>query len=190
MSEAVAKTYWQHVADEGRAWWTELQPGIDETGARRKGNRAALARLRRTASLIDALGEKVTIDLARRLGQKLDGARRVAIIAATLAHVRQDARGLTTARLVGYPEDKDGKPLLSELRFRRLLAARDEDLLIDLRRLVALAGGRANVGDLAVSILGWSDKTRRRWAFDYFDPSWAASDRDSAQFPLPASDES
>ncbi|WP_037242407.1 type I-E CRISPR-associated protein Cse2/CasB, partial [Rhodomicrobium udaipurense] len=41
------------------------------------------------------------------------------------------------------------------------------------RRLVALKGGKANVANLADLILNWhSEKTRMRFAFDY----WQAGD--------------
>ena len=66
---------------------------------------------------------------------------------------------------------------MSELRFKRLLAARsDQDILVQFRRAVALLGGRnIDVGDLAASLLTWEDDKRRmRWAFDYYGASFAA----------------
>ena len=70
----------------------------------------------------------------------------------------------------------------SPLRFRKILAARGEgDCLIAFRRLIALLGKTANVGDLAVSLAEWNsdgagDRRRTRWAFDYYDAGAAAPD--------------
>jgi CRISPR type I-E-associated protein CasB/Cse2 len=69
---------------------------------------------------------------------------------------------------------------VSSLRFRRLLAARNEDeILVGFRRLVGLARRKVNVIDLAESILDWTDdevgdKRRVRWAFDYHGAGIAA----------------
>jgi CRISPR system Cascade subunit CasB len=58
---------------------------------------------------------------------------------------------------------------LKQIRFRALLAMREDDeLLTAMRRLVTLAGNQANIRDLARAVLDWSDGTRRRWAFDYY----------------------
>jgi CRISPR system Cascade subunit CasB len=48
-------------------------------------------------------------------------------------------------------------------------------LLVAFRRAVALAGGRnIDVGDLAASLLDWSERRRMRWAFDYYGAGIAA----------------
>jgi CRISPR type I-E-associated protein CasB/Cse2 len=79
---------------------------------------------------------------------------------------------------------------MSSLRFRRLLAARNEDeILVGFRRLVALARRKVNVVDLAESILDWTDdeagdKRRVRWAFDYHGAGIAAPGALPANSPL------
>jgi hypothetical protein len=43
------------------------------------------------------------------------------------------------------------------------------------RRAVALAAGKnIDVGDVAASLLDWSDRRRMRWAFDYYGAAIAA----------------
>lgn len=155
------------------AWWRDLQP--DEEG----GDRAALARLRRAATLTEAMAEAATIDLWRRLVScdpahrttacDLDLLPRVAAIAHVLAHARENTEQ-TVMRRVGRERYGDAEgAILKPIRFRRLLAARaDDELMREMRRLVQLADRRLDVGHLAASLLFWSDATRARWAFDYF----------------------
>lgn len=180
------------VAERARAWWRELQPA-DERGQPKEGDRAALARLRRCATPADAMVEEATLALFRRLGLKGTDRRRlpqVALIAMVLAHVRADAEpgpdGFRprAARAVGRAslEDKDSAKM-SALRFRRLLAAReDAELAQQMRRLVALADGPINIGDLAASLFEWNhpqrgDEIRQRWTFEYY-AAGAAAPRD------------
>lgn len=184
--------------DRGRVardWWRRLQPRrSDDTGAPKaggdRGDPAALARLRRASTVAEAMAEEATLDLFRRLGlTRADTARlpRVAVIAMVLAHVREDRehdgeRRRSAIEAVGRRtlEDTDSSKM-SPLRFRRLLACRDddhEDLAREMRRLVQLAGGAINVGDLAESLFFWNERTRNRWAFDYFGAGFAAPDRE------------
>jgi CRISPR system Cascade subunit CasB len=159
------------------AWWRALQP--DEGRARpqdRSGDRAALARLRRAGSLAEAMAEEATIDLWRRLaaGEHRRLAR-IATIAHVLAHVREHV-DQTAMRRVGrqrFGDEESAK--LKPLRFRRVLAARDdEELMREMRRLVLLADRRLDVGNLAASLLFWRDNRRARWVFDYFAAGRAA----------------
>jgi len=154
-------------------WWRRLQP---DSGRGYKGDTGALARLRR-GGLDGAALEPATAELYRALkpflrGAQLDGFETAALVAAVLAHVREhDARFV--ARAAGAAGETSAR--LSTLRFRKLLAARGAtDCLIAFRRLVALLDKRANVGDLAVSLVEWNkedagDRRRTRWAFDYYD---------------------
>jgi CRISPR system Cascade subunit CasB len=75
---------------------------------------------------------------------------------------------------------------MSPLRFKRLLAAtEDQDLMIAFRRAVALAGKRnIDVGDVAVSLLDWSDRRRMRWAFDYYGAGSAAPKQSNIASPV------
>lgn len=151
----------QHGA-KAAAWWRGLQPGAPTE------DRGALARLRRAARVRDAAEEEETLHLCRRLGLGWQGLERVALAAAVLAAVREDAPGPPVARQLG--PDREGKAALSWLRFRRLLQADTADeRLIAFRRAVALAGRRINVFDLARSLLDWDDQRRRRWIYAYHD---------------------
>jgi CRISPR system Cascade subunit CasB len=172
------------IAGRARAWWRDLQPA-DERGQPKDGDRAALARLRRCATPAEAMVEEGTLALFRRLGLGATDQHclsRVALIAMVLAQVRADAEPDAAGfrppavRAVGRQtlEDEDSARM-SVLRFRRLLAARDDaELAQQMRRLAALADGRINVGDLAASLAFWGDKVRQRWTFEYYAAGAAA----------------
>jgi CRISPR system Cascade subunit CasB len=127
--------------------------------------------------------EEVTIDLFRRLPRILPQDllfERAALIAAVLAHVRiHAARKVAEAAGESISEDRRN---LHPLRLRRLFAARTPaDCLIVFRRLVALLDKKANVADLAESLLDWpdaarGDRRRTRWAFDYYGAAIAMPD--------------
>ncbi|MGG5811248.1 type I-E CRISPR-associated protein Cse2/CasB [Falsiroseomonas sp. CW058] len=156
------------------AWWAALTP---DPAAGRKGDRAALARLRRCATVEEAMIEPATIDLYRRCGAD-DPADLVAVAlaAAVLAHLRADAGGPPVARQLGPDQpDKPETAILKPLRFRRLLEATTaEEGLPAFRRLLALADGKVNATDLARALLDWTNphraaEVKRRWTFAYWN---------------------
>jgi CRISPR system Cascade subunit CasB len=165
------------------AWWRDLQP---DPARNRPGDRAALARLRRCATVTEAMQEPATMALFRRCGA--DEPRDLADIslaAAVLAHVREDRPDRSVARQVG-PDSPDAPEtaLLKPLRFRRLMEAKGaEERLTALRRLVALSGGALHVADLCDALLLWTEERRRRWTYDY----WGAG-QPAAQAPTQSRD--
>src|SRR5262249_13888518 len=111
-----------HIA---REWWSALQPDSGHV-AGKGGNAGASARLRR-ADLIGASMEEVAIDLFRRLApiSKLPREtlfERTALIAAVLAHVRED-NSRKVAAAAGETMGGEQR-VLHPLRLRRLFAAR------------------------------------------------------------------
>jgi len=164
------------------AWWGELR-GDPDTG--RPGDRAAMARLRRAASIVEAMAEPAVLDLYRRLGfgpapcEARVRLPTVAVVAMVLAHVREcEARH--PARTIGLRTPSDDDPPLKPLRFRRLLTIDDdEELVRDMRRLVAIADRKVDVAGLARALLQWNDPERRDrvradWAFHYYAAGEAA----------------
>lgn len=159
----------QQAVDAAASWWHGLQPDPE---TQRPGDRAALARLRRCATVAEAMSEPATIILFRRIGAtQPDDLPGIATLAAVLAHVREDVPEGRVARRLGpdYPEAPE-TARMSALRFRRLLeAAPGDDQLTAFRRMVALAGGSLPLRDLARSLLDWNDERRRRWIYDYWN---------------------
>lgn len=151
--------------EKAYVWWRALRP--DDEGKSSKGHqRAALARLRRAQNTIDLMMEPEALRLIQRFPSQHD---RAAIVAGVLAFVTaHEARHII--RSVGRKDiDKNESVPLSEGRFRRLMQLRPDELLGPMRRLVRLNEGRANVHNLAVSILSWdNDRMRKQWIFEYY----------------------
>jgi CRISPR system Cascade subunit CasB len=164
-------------AEIAMQWWRGLQSYRADGTKNPVADRGALARLRR-ADLIDAMEDPSTFDLFRQLGWR-DSARLIdaALCAGVLAVIRADDRSKHAARQLGV-QSGDGRPVLSTLRFRRLIATETpQDRLPALRRVVLLAKATTNVRDMAAACLDWSDERRRRWAFEYYDAANAAPTR-------------
>jgi CRISPR system Cascade subunit CasB len=103
----------------------------------------------------------------RRAGIRVAG-ETAAVIAGVLAHVERDDSSRSFAGQMAAQHN--GKARLSGLRFRRLLAIHDLDELHSyLIRTIRLLDRAASVGDLAESIRWWNDRTKKRWASDYYE---------------------
>ena len=142
--------------DVAEEWWEDL-----------KERRAARARLRRAKTLLEIMQEPEALRLIERLPRNPD---RVAMLAGILAWVRDNDDQLV-ARAIGRTSlDEEDAPV-SEARFRRLLQARDDELMEAMRRLVRLTKGKANVRDLSFAVLYWGDRVKKRWIFQYYGVS-------------------
>ena len=160
---------------EARLWWERYcHP--------QRGDPAVRAELRRCRSPQDALLVREAIVLARRLsvGRNITEKNAWRLeqslnLARVLAHVSADSpHGLMEdAGWKSFPgdrtDDSTAQPLLSELRFRRLIQAeRGEELVAALVRLVQMLGGTANVGELANAFVFWGDRIKKGWTFSYY----------------------
>lgn len=140
-------------------WWNQNIGNREITG-----NRALAARLRR-ANSVEVLAERAVIDLARQLGigassgQRLDRFIRMVRL---LAEVRSHDGQTLAARAGG------GDPLLSELRFQRLLRAEGDEAEDLMRRAILVAERKCNVAALGSDLLFWTEPVRQRWCFHYF----------------------
>jgi CRISPR system Cascade subunit CasB len=97
----------------------------------------------------------------------------LALVAGVLAHVREntgDAIRSPAPIAVQMAAGKMGSetPTVSDLRFRRLIAARGpDDLYPAMIRAVRLLGLAAHVPSLAKGLYWWNDLTRQTWTFAY-----------------------
>lgn len=135
-------------------WWSRALGDRDSGAAR-----ALAARLRRAGS-VEALAERAVQELGQRLALR-DGMR-LARLACLLAEVREHT-GERLARRLGGDD-----PVMSTLRFQRLLRADDAELPDALRRAILLAERRCNVAALGEDLLYWGDSVKMRWCFDYY----------------------
>lgn len=175
---------------EALIWWRSMHRLNQNGTPNPAADTGALARLRHAALPIEAAEEEQTSRLYRRLfgGQwNVRQAEAASVIAATLAHVRTHLEGnKRMGALLGAPKGED-QPRMSDLRMRRLCAARDgAEAMRGFREAVLLLGGAAPIPDLAESILDWLDDDRRdqrrtRWLFDYHGAGIAAPSPDETK---------
>ena len=146
-----------------RDWWRQhIEPRDDGDAdrGRRSSARALSARLRR-AGTVEALVQPEVHALSRNLGFGHGAADRLAGLARVLAHVRAHDSHTLAARMSG---DAAG-----DLRFQRLVRATPEELPDLVIRVLPMIENACHVGWLGRDLLDWSDRTRARWCFDYFD---------------------
>lgn len=137
-------------------WWETLDD-----------NRGVRATLRRCQNPTDVIFQPSYMRLHDQLSAGLQRDYvweiRLARVIGLLAHCRDDQAELKMARaMAGNP------PIVSELRFRRLLQTTPEDLYLPMIRALRLLDQGANLSDLIESVYHWNDSVRKRWAFDYY----------------------
>ena len=169
-----------------REWWAGLQRiNPDTKQPNPRADTGALARLRRASTPVEAAQEQQTIALYRKLQgpefneRKLES---IAVIAAVLAHIRSEPESNSATHIKSPTAAALGQgdaPAMSPLRLRRLTAAQDApEVLRTFRETVSLLRGKADVADVAISIIDWLDEYRadRRktfWIYDYHSAGFA-----------------
>ena len=143
-------------------WWSEIQTE----------DRAGRAELRRCATAAEVAFTAPYHRLLQRLGSRLNegDARRVAAIAAVLAHIESEpGERASFARQMGTPKAEGQASVVSDARFRHLLRNEDPDeLLRELVRLVRQLDRIAPVDALFNDLMKWDERTRMRWARDFY----------------------
>lgn len=169
-----------------------------------KGDPATRAQLRRCRNRTDALMIPAAVGLARRLGALGRGAHQddeflgaALDLARVLAHVKRHDKGKRVMQAAGwktFPGERkesdagNDRPLLSQVRFRRLLTTDSGEPQVNaFVRLVKQLEGTVNVPELTDDFLGWAHESRRarirnKWAFDYY-AAGAAAPKDSEVSP-------
>ncbi len=143
-------------------WW------LHHMGERSSSSAKALSARLRRATAIEALAEPAVHALAQMLELKRTAHDTEALVrlALVLAWVREHESGAQQrlAQKIG----RGDPPLLSALRFQRLMRAEGDEIITALRRTLPLTQYRCNVAALGEDLLYWNDQTRTRWSFDYF----------------------
>ena len=149
-----------------REWWLALK---DDRGAR--------AELRRAKSPEDVALIPAAIDLVTRLETtpiKSHGGwtERIPPIAGLAAHLDPDAEQAvlhdTTTLPARMARLQGDRPVVSQLRFRRLLRTPRAELYRSMIRILALLDHQANLYELAESMFWWGPNIQKKWAFAYF----------------------
>ena len=149
-------------------WWKSL---CDE-------DRAGRAELRRCANVAEVAFTAPYHRLLRWLGSRLaeGDARRVAAIAAALAHVESEpGDGASFAKRMAKPKGDGQTSVVSDARFRHLLRNDDPDeMMRELVRVIRQLDREAPVEALFRDLMIWDERTRMRWARDYYEAAPAA----------------
>ncbi len=138
-----------------REWWKDLQK-----------DRGARAELRRCDRPGIVMLHPAYARLHARLASTLNGPQsdyRLACVVGLLAHVEEDRRDGRLAKQMG-----GSPPAVSELRFRRLLQCKPNELYVRMIRIVRMLDKKVPLDDLIDSVFFWNDQVRKRWALDYF----------------------
>ncbi len=140
-------------------WWSH------EVGDRASASARGLAARLRRASAIAALTEPAVHQLITQLALKRNAlnTQRLLRLVRVLAEVREHTDDTLAQRL-----GRGDPPAMSSLRFQRLMRAKDEELVMLLRRTLTLVDRRCNVAALGEDLLFWNDVIRTRWCFQYF----------------------
>lgn len=164
MSEA-EKPAGDPVGDIVYTWWEQNIASRDENSRAR----ALAARLRR-GDVQTILCEREVHDLARKLNLGFRRADDLVRLVSLLAEIRTHV-SFPLAKLLGKEKNAGEKnnPILSNLRFQRLMRSESQELISLLRRGINLVGKQCNVNYLAGDLLHWNEKTRTKWCFQYFD---------------------
>jgi CRISPR system Cascade subunit CasB len=141
-------------------WHTELQE-----------NRGARAELRRCASpaavVMSAEFHRVCRKWQHWLPENRHSLDRFAAVIGLAAQLDNAQDTGTFSKQMARP--KNNGPVISELRFRRLLQQETiDDLYPNLIRIINQLDRAANLRNLAESVFYWSDGVRKDWAFDYY----------------------
>lgn len=148
-------TAWDSATDILVNWWQNLEH-----------NKGIRAELRRCDSPQAVMYHPAFVRLSQRL-QPMIGKREnwqypLAAVVGLLSHVRSTSKQPLARAMAGSP------PVVSELRFRRLLQRDRSDLYGAMIRVLRMLDHTANLQDLASSVFFWGDKVRRDWAEAYF----------------------
>lgn len=136
-------------------WWQALEND--------KGTRAELRRCDRPeAVMLHPAFARLHARLAPLLERQWNWEYRVACVIGLLAHVRCPGSQKLATQMGGT------KPNVSDLRFRRLLQCKPDELYGRMIRILRMLDNTANLHDLIASVFNWGDKVRKRWALDYY----------------------
>lgn len=152
-----------------RTWWEQLD--------QQPGDRAAL---RRCDNVTAALMVPSTHWLSGQLSEHRFRNEHTAALAALLAHVKSTDTSLQLPEAMAQGDP----PRVSTLRFRRILASADIDVLLtQLRRAITLLNGAVHLPSLVNALHYWrfnptskqDSRTVREWACAYYGKAPAAS---------------
>lgn len=140
-------------------WWKDLDTN--------RGDRADLRRCKVPEDVFFVPAYHRLRQLMKPFGSSDDP---LGVVAGVLSHVNAyDGSEKFACQLARMPPGKDS-PVMSSLRFRKLLSIRDSTTLFrEGIRAVRLLDGAVNIPDLAQGLYWWNGGTRKEWAVSYYE---------------------
>jgi len=133
-----------------------------------RGIRAELRRCKTTTDVIMTPSyQRLCAQIRPMVAHEFHCEERMAAVIGLLSHLKSH-----TTDKKSFPQqmaEKNGNnPIVSELRFRRLLQRDREDLYGPLIRILRMLNGKANLYSLSESVFYWGDNVKKQWSFAYF----------------------
>lgn len=159
-------------SDLGQAltrWWEHLHGKGEFEGKPQTADRAELSRAQTLADVILLPTFQRACVRFKPFFKAEDwdkSIERLAMILALLARVRETTSESLPLQMAS--PNKGEKPVVSELRFRRLIQRDRDELYGAMIRVLQKLGKKANIHELANDSYYWGDKVKRKWAFVYF----------------------
>lgn len=148
-------------------WWENLQKPV------KRGDKAELRRAR-NADDVAMLGTYYAV-LAEIMKIENLGALknlilyRLPAVIGLLSHVKSNNTGASVSDAMRTKKKGSDQALVSDLRFRRILRLEHGDeLYTTMIRVIRMLEGSVNVKDFATSIFFWNERTRKKWASNYY----------------------
>ncbi|TXH72828.1 MAG: type I-E CRISPR-associated protein Cse2/CasB [Thiothrix sp.] len=150
-------------------WWKQLHGKEEFEGKPQTADRAELSRAQTLADVILLPSFQRSCMRFKPFFKAEDwdkSIERLAMILSLLARVRETTSEALPLQMAS--PSKGEKPVVSELRFRRLIQRDRDELYGAMIRILQKLGRKANIHALANDTYYWGDKVKREWAFSYF----------------------
>lgn len=163
-------------------WWNWLDG--TQISFKKSNGRGDRARLRRVESPDDVLLTDAFFHFLQEMPETWSERKHLqasAMIAAIVAHVKENNETMSFATLLATPKDNGDKPRMSELRFQQLQKSHDPtEFFRRLLRAVKMLDSNVNIPSLANDVLHWMheyhkgiDRNPQKrlafcWANDYY----------------------
>lgn len=154
-----------YMASENKLWNKERCEILQNWWESLDQDRGERAKLRRCKTEFEVCFQPAYIHLCQKL--PAFSREKLASIAGLLAHVKTLSEQKIASQMSATK--KSDQPIVSEIRFRRLIACETlAELYPFMRRALPLLDNKLNIKDLAISLYFWNDQTRKRWVYDYY----------------------
>ena len=144
-----------------KIWWKSLE-----------NNRGLRSELRRAKSVHEiVLQGSFHSDFYKHFGTTpvAQNLEQMASVMGLLSHVESCSEDNSVAKQMARSGGESDKPVVHEIRFKKLLKSSREDLYRDMIRVIRLLNKNSiNIYSLAHAVFYWGDNIKKQWAYDYY----------------------